>query len=145
MKKAGLSIDQMLATLPKAELAIVNRLRSLITECLPKASEEPKYGVGVPFYVRNRMICFIWPSSVYWGLKRKAEAKQKLVTLGFCQGNLMSNESGLLEAEGRKQVYCLYINSIREIYETQIRAWLYEAELIDDDFGRKKKAKKRKR
>ncbi len=145
MKKAGLSVEEMLEALPRAEQIIVKRLRALITECLPKASEEPKYGFGVPFYVRNRMICFIWPSSVYWGLKRKAEARQKLVTLGFCQGNRMSNEAGLLQAEGRKQVYCVYINSIDEIKEEQIRAWLYEAELIDDDFGRKKKAKKLKR
>lgn len=146
MKKTGRSVEEAILLLPKAEQAIVTRLRSLIIECLPKAKEEPKYGYGVPFYVRNRMICFIWPSSIYWGLKRKEEIKKtKLVTLGFCQGNLMSNENGILKSEGRKQVYCMYINSVKEIDEAQIRAMLYEAELIDESFGRKKAAKKVKR
>jgi hypothetical protein len=142
MKAKGLTVDEMILSLPREEQIIVKRLRALLTECLPKAQEEPKYGFGVPFYVHNRMICFIWPSSVYWGLKRKAEAKQKLVTLGFCQGYLMSNEDKVLKSEGRKQVYCMYINSLAEINEEQIRAMVYEAEMIDQDFGRKKKAKK---
>lgn len=143
MKKAGHTVDEMLLQLPKNELAIVKRLRALIQECLPKAEEEPKYGFGIPFYTRNRMICFIWPSSIYWGLKRKAETKRtKLVTLGFCQGHLMSNENDVLQSEGRKQVYCMYVNSLAEIDEEQIRAWLFEAEMIDQGFDRKKKAKK---
>lgn len=146
MKKAGPTVDEMLLQLPKNELAIVKRLRALIQECLPKATEEPKYGYGVPFYTRKRMICFIWPSSIYWGLKRKEETKRtKLVTLGFCQGHLMGNEDGMLKSEGRKQVYCMYINSLEEIDEEQIRAWLFEADLIDLGFGEKKRAKKPKR
>lgn len=125
MKKTGCTVDEAMLLLPKAELVIVKKLRALILECLPKATEEPKYGYGVPFYVRNRMICFIWPSSIYWGLKRTDQIKKtNLVTLGFCQ------------------VYFMYINSLAEIKEEQIRAMLYEAELIDEHFGRKKKAKK---
>ena len=146
MKKPGRTVEEAILLLPKPEQVIVKKLRALILECLPKASEEPKYGFGVPFYTRNRMICFIWPSSIYWGLKRTEEIKKtKLVTLGFCQGNRMSNEDGVLKAEGRKQVYCMYINSLAEIDEEKIRAMLYEAELIDEDFGRKKKAGKPKR
>jgi hypothetical protein len=141
MKKTGHTVDEMLLQLPKNELAIVKRLRALIQECLPKAAEEPKYGYGIPFYTRKRMICFIWPSSIYWGLKRKEETKHtQLVTLGFCQGHLMSNEDGMLQSEGRKQVYCTYINSLAEIKEEQIRALLFEADLIDQRFEKKKKA-----
>ena len=144
--KTGRTVEEAILLLPKPEQVIVKKLRALIVECLPKAIEEPKYGSGVPFYTRNRMICFIWPSSISWGLKRTEEIKKtKLVTLGFCQGNLMSNEDGVLKAEGRKQVYCMYINSIAEIDDEKIQAMLYEAELIDEAFGRKKKAKKVKR
>lgn len=128
--------------LPKNELAIVRRLRTLIQECLPKAEEKSYYGLGVPFYTRHRMICFIWPASFVWGKKPKPPNPEKLVTLGFCQGNRMSNEDGVLLAEGRKQVYCMYINSLADIDENQIRALLFEAELIDDTFGRQKKARK---
>jgi hypothetical protein len=97
------TVDDAFLTLPKPELAMAKRLRSLIQECLPKAKEEPKYGLGVPFYRHHRMICFIWPSSFYWGPKKKeSSGKPSMVTLGFCQGNLMSNEEGVLLAEGRK-------------------------------------------
>jgi Domain of unknown function (DU1801) len=132
------TVEEAIQSLPKAELAIVRRLRALITECLPKAEEKGYYGLGVPFYTRHRMICFIWPSSFMWGKKPK-DNTGKLVTLGFCQGNLMSNEDGALKAEGRKQVYCLYINSLADIREEQIRSLLFEAELIDETFSRRKK------
>lgn len=126
-------------------MAIMRRLRALVQECLPKAIEESKYGWGVPFYTHHRLICFIWPPSLYWGSdkKKREKAAQKGVTLGFCQGNLFSNEDGVLLAEGRKQVYCMYFKSIDEIDDGQIRALLYEAELIDESF-KKKKAKMNK-
>lgn len=114
------------------------RLRALILECLPKATEKVSY--GVPFYSRNRMICFIWPPSIFWGPKRTLETQQaKGAVLGFCQGNRMSNEDGVLLAEGRKQVYCMYFHTLNEINENQIRALLFEAELIDESFAKKKK------
>ena len=145
MKKTGPTVDEMFLQLPKNELAIVRRLRALVQECLPAATEKAYYGMGTPFYTHHRMICFIWPSSLYGGPKPKEKiSKGKLVTLGFCQGNLMSNEDELLKAEGRKQVYCMYINSLAEMDEGKIRALLFEAELIDNEFGEKKKAKKRK-
>ena len=122
------TVEEAFLTLPKLELAMAKRLRSLIQECLPKAKEEPKYGLGVPYYSHNRQICFIWPSSFYWGPSKKENSgKPPVVTLGFCQGNLMSNEDGVLLAEGRKQVYCMYFKTLSEINETQIRSLLFEA------------------
>jgi hypothetical protein len=132
------SIEEVVLSLPKNEQLIVTRLRSLILECLPKATE--KLSSGVPFYTRNRMICFIWPPSIYWGNEEKWNKNQeKGVTLGFCQGKLMSNEDGALLAEGRKQVYCMYFKSLAEIKEEQIRALLFEAELVDESFRKKSK------
>lgn len=145
MKNSARTVDEMILTLPKTEQAIVKRLRSLIQECLPATTEKGYYGVGAPFYTHHRMICFIWPSSLQWGPKSKEKInKNKLVTLGFCQGNLMSNEDDILKADGRKQVYCVYINSLAEVDEVKIRALLFEAELIDNEFG-ERKAKKVKR
>jgi hypothetical protein len=123
------------------EKSIVKRLRALVLECLPKAVEKNYYGLSVPFYKHNRMICFIWPPSMSWG-KKKYTLEEHGVTLGFCQGNLMSNEEGVLLKENRKQVYCMYFKSLKEIDDQLIRSLLYEAEMIDDSFSKKKKTSK---
>jgi hypothetical protein len=133
--KLNVSVDEIIESLPKGEKLIVKRLRALILECLPKAQEKNSY--GIPFYRRNRMICFIWPPSIQSGPQRKDP--DKLVALGFCQGNRMANEDNVLLAEGRKQVYCIYFKSLTEIKETQIRAFLYEAGMIDEEFKSKKR------
>jgi len=129
------TVDEILPDLPRREQVLVKRLRYLVLECLPFATEKLVY--GVPFYSQNRLICFIWPPSISWG-KKKASALEKGVTLGFCQGNLMANTEGLL-VENRKQVYCMYFKSLKDIDDARIRALLYEADMIDGTFRRKKR------
>lgn len=137
------TVDEVIESLPRAEQVIVKRLRTLVLDCLPKAEEKSYYDMGIPFYRHNRLICFIWPPSVYWGPNRTLEKQQaKGVALGFNQGNLMSNQDGALLAEGRKQVYCMYFHSLRDIDETQVRALLFEAGMIDDSFKKKRKSTK---
>jgi hypothetical protein len=134
------SVDEIIASLPRAEQVIVKRLRLFVQECLPKAEEKSYYDMGVPFYRHNRLICFIWPPSIYWGPKRTLETQQKKgVALGFNQGNLMSNQDGVLLAEGRKQVYCIYFHSLKDIDEAQVRALLFEAGMIDERFKKEGK------
>lgn len=55
----------------------------------------------------------------------------------------MSNEDGVLRAEGRKQVYVMYFHSLNEIQEDKIRPLLFEAGMVDDAFGEKKKCVKK--
>lgn len=129
-------VDDFISGLVKPEQVLMRKLRKLIVECLPYATEKHNY--GAPFYVHHRMICFIWPQSLGWGPKRKS-GESFMVALGFCQGNKMANEQGLLHADGRKQVYCMYFNSLSEIDEAQVRALLYEASIIDEEFGRQRK------
>jgi hypothetical protein len=138
------TVDEMILTLPKAEQVMVKRLRALVQECLPFAIEKGYYGEGIPFYSRNRMICFIWPAAVVWGSRKTATTQKfKGVSFGFCQGNLMSNEDGKLLSEGRKQVYIVYFKSLNEINDDEVRALLFEASLIDETFAKKKKDKKK--
>lgn len=142
MSESKQSVDEVLDSLPKGEQVIARHLRALILACLPTATEKNSY--GVPFYAHHRLICFIWPPSIYWGPKQK-DYKRKGVTLGFNQGYLMANEDGALLAEDRKQVYCMYFHSAKEIKEEQIRALLFEADLIDQEFGKQKNRKKKKK
>lgn len=132
----------MFMNLPREEQVIVKRLRDLITECLPKATAKSFYDVGIPFWSHHRLICFIWPASIFWGPKRTLEnQKTKGTSLGFNQGNRMSNEDGVLLAEGRKQVYVMYFHSLKDIKDDQVRALLFEAGMIDEEFGKEKKGK----
>ncbi|MDZ7646749.1 MAG: DUF1801 domain-containing protein [Cytophagales bacterium] len=134
------SVEELLISLPRAEQVLVKRLRALITECIPKATEQMYYDIGFPFYRHNKLICFIWPASVLWDPKRTLETpNSKGTSLGFNQGYLMSNEDGVLKAEGRKQVYVLYLKSIKDLDENQVRTLLFEAAMIDDQFRKKKK------
>jgi len=138
MLRSKKSIDEIILELPKSEQAIVKRLRALILDCLPSAIEKNNFGEpyderGHVLYSRHRMICYIWPSSFAHG-KLKETHLAKGVALGFCQGNLFANEDGVLLSEKRKQVYCMYFKTLKEINEPKIRALLYEAELIDQGF-----------
>ncbi|AYB33537.1 DUF1801 domain-containing protein [Chryseolinea soli] len=135
-------IDQMIATLPRDEQVLVKRLRALVTECIPQATEKAYDGQVMPFYTRNRLICFIWPPSMAWEPNANFEKqKAKGVALGFNQGSLMANEDGVLLAEGRKQVYMMYFKKLDDIDEHQVRALLFEAAMIDGQFAKKKKRK----
>ena len=90
------------------------------------------------------MICFIWPPSITWGPKKEGQ-KTKGVTLGFCQGNLFANEDEALLAEGRKQVYCMYFNSLKEINDFIEKVYLRrdfsgfkgDRKFVRDDQGQK--------
>ena len=111
-------IDQMILTLPREEQVLVKRLRGLVTECIPQAIEKMYDDMVMPFYTRNRMICFIWPPSMVWEPNADYEKqKAKGVSLGFSQGKLMANEGGVLLAEGRKQVYMMYFKKLDDIDE----------------------------
>ena len=140
MTPKAIDLDEMIAALPSNEQVLVKRLRALVAECIPQATEKAYPDLQMPFYTRNRLICFIWPPSVQWELTANSEKRQaKGVALGFNQGNLMANEDGALLAEGRKQVYMKYFKTQDEIDEAQVRALLFEAAMIDEQFAKNKK------
>ena len=142
MARNAKSFEELLVGLPRAEQVIVKSLRALITECIPNATEHVYDDMGFPFYRHNRLICYIWPTSLLWETNGRHETHiSKGTGLGFNQGNLMSNEEGVLLAEGRKQVYMMYFKSIKDLNENQVRALLFEAAMIDEQFGKKKKNK----
>jgi hypothetical protein len=133
-------VDAMVATLPWDEQVLVKRLRALVAECIPQATEKVYDDVVMPFYRRNRLICFILPPSAL--CERNTGPKKQEpngVALGFNQGNLMSNDDGMLLAEGRKQVYMMYFKKLADIDDHKVRALLFEAAMIDEQFAKNKK------
>ena len=133
-------IDEFITMLPKAERVIVQRLRSILFDVEPRLVE--KFSYGVPYYRRNRMVCFIWPQSANFG------PKKNLVSFGFCYGHMLSNDQGVLLHEGRTQVYIIKYSALKEINEPVLKEIIQESMLVDDlkmAEIRKHKPKKRKR
>lgn len=121
------TVEDFLDFLPADELRIVNVLRMLVLDCMPDAIE--KLSFNVPFYKRHKTVCFIWPASVFWGSKKTYEG----VRFGFANGYLMQDEIGYLNKGDRKQIYWRDFTSVSEIDVSLLRAYLFEAMMIDDE------------
>ncbi|MEZ4825078.1 MAG: DUF1801 domain-containing protein [Bacteroidia bacterium] len=118
------SVDEFLDYLPENERIMVDILREIIFECIPECREKLSY--NVPYYWRNRRVCFLWPASVPWG-----NVKLNGVQLGFCEGYKMNDDLGYLEKGNRKQVYTKTFMKPEEIDPDLIRVYLFEAVTVD--------------
>lgn len=90
---------------------------------------EDKIRFKIPFYYGNSWICYLNP------------IKDTQVELAFIHGNELSNEQGLLESKGRKQVCGVTFSQVKEIPREIIFEIVQEAMLVDEAkfIDRKKK------
>lgn len=121
------SIEAFLYDLPATERDICFRLRDIILGAAPDFDEQFSY--GVPYYFRNRRVCCIWPASAKGGPRQG-------VFLGLCQGNLLSNEQGIIEMGNRKQFGLIRFYAVGEIRELILLEIVQEAILIDTELKR---------
>jgi hypothetical protein len=126
-----MDVNDFVINLPKEERIIVSRLRDLLFETEPRFREKLSY--GVPYFSRNRRVCFLWPASAPMG------PTNARVSFGFCHANLLSNVQGILLKEGRKQVYIARFSSINEIDEKLLLEIIQEALIVDDLHLQRKK------
>ena len=128
-------VQEFIEGLAADERIIVKRLRDLILDADPRIVEKLSY--GVPYFSRNRRLFFLWPASALpFSTGRKQIAPK--VTMGFCYGNLLSNDQGLLQQENRKQVSTISINTLADINERLLREIVNEALIADAQFFSKK-------
>jgi hypothetical protein len=125
------SVEEFLDFLPEEELKLVELLRKIIFNCAPGITEKLSY--NVPFYKMHKGIFFIWPASVLWGNKQT----YKGVRFGFQQGFLMADDTGYLEKGERKQVYWHDYPTIKEVDIELLKAYVFEALLIDEQLHKK--------
>lgn len=128
------NIEEFLEFLPGDELKIVELLRKIVFQCIPGVEEKISY--NVPYYKRHSNICYIWPSSVLWG-----NVKLTGVQFGFNKGYLMQDDIDWLEKGNRKQVFWKTFHSIKEIDIPLLKAYIFEAALVDENVGKKKRNK----
>ena len=84
----------------------------------------------IPFYYRKSWICYLNPF------------KDGGVELAFTRGNELSNEQGLLESKGRKQVYGATFYEVKEIPLETLNEVIQEAFLLDEQVPYASKRKK---
>ena len=121
------SLIQLFEILPDEERIIVDVLRQIILENLPKNCKE-KIAYNVPFFYGNRGICIIWPSTIPRGGIKKA------VLLGFWHGNKLNDADHYLTRGSNKQVFYKVYQTAAEINEPAVVKLLQEAIRIDHLF-----------
>ena len=76
----------------------------------------------VPFYFRKSWICYLNP------IKKSAG-----IELVFLRGNELSNEQGILEARGRKQVRGIIFTKVEDIPVETLLEIIQEAIFLDQE------------
>jgi hypothetical protein len=80
-----------------------------------------KISYNIPFYYRKSWLCYLNPLR-----------GSKAVELAFTRANELSNEQGLLDFRGRKQVGGIVLASLRDIPEAALQELFQEALLLDE-------------
>lgn len=80
----------------------------------------PRITYKIPFYYRKSWVCYLSPT------------RDGRVELAFTRGVELSNEQGLLEARGRKQVMSVTFSSVADIPAETVLEVLQEALLLDE-------------
>ncbi|HFA50843.1 MAG TPA: hypothetical protein ENJ95_17685 [Bacteroidetes bacterium] len=108
--------------------ALLEQLHNLITS-FPGVTYKLRY--RIPFYYRKSWICYLNP------------VKGNGIELVCLRANELSNEGGLLDFRGRKQVAGVTYYSVAEIEETPLVETLQEAYILDDEvpYAAKRKQK----
>lgn len=119
------NFDEFYEFINENERAIVLSLKELIYKNIPDIKE--KLSFNVPFFYKNRSICFIWPGSVPWGKNIKTG-----VEFGFSKGYLLNDKNNYLDKGNRKQIYLKRFHSIEEIEVGIITDLLQQAKNIDE-------------
>lgn len=126
------TVDELFDFLPEHELQLLKLLRNLVIDSVPGIREKLSY--NVPYYEKNRGMFFIWPASVLWG----KQPTYKGVRFGFQQGYLMADETAYLDKGSRKQVFWKEFSHIKEVDIALLKAYIFEAVLIDEQFKKRK-------
>ncbi len=129
------NVDDFLEYITDHERKIVDRLRKIIFDCMPDCKEKLAY--NTPFYYLNKRVLYIWPSSVPWGgIKEK-----DVVVLGFCKGQYITDETGYLNKNGRKEIATVKFRSFKDIDVDLLRSYIFEAIFLDEQGAKKKKSR----
>ena len=118
------SIVELFEIITENERIIVDVLRQIIKETLPKNYKE-KISYNVPFFYGKKGVCIVWPATIPRGGIKEG------VLLGFWYGNRLNDVDGYLIQGTNKQIFYKIFYSPEEINEKAIKKLLKEAVRID--------------
>lgn len=127
-----MAVQQYIAQQTSTNRQVLTVLRNWILDLGPHVSEKISY--QVPFFYFYGPLCYL-------------SVKDDSVSLSFVHGNLLEDESKLLEEKGRKQIRSITFFSVAglEEYEDQVRQLLNEAAILNEyQYKRKQKLRKKK-
>jgi len=116
---------------PEHYQPIFKRLQQIVLQSAPNIEERIRY--GIPFFDYYGWMCYLSP------LK-----KDKGVYIAFLRGFELSNEQGILEANGRTMIKSITYTHVKDIQEEPLREIIQEALLLNEEYFSKKKSKKKK-
>jgi hypothetical protein len=119
------SVLQLYEILPEEERIIVDVLRQIISENIPKTFKE-KISYNVPFFHGKKGICIVWPSTIPRGGIKKG------VLLGFWYGNKLKDVDRYLTHGTNKQIFYKIFYSPEDINEKAIVKLLKEVVRLDN-------------
>jgi Domain of unknown function (DU1801) len=120
--------------LPENERIIVDVLRQVVTDTLPKNCKE-KISFNVPYFYGNKGICIIWPATVPRGGIKKG------VLMGFWYGNKLKDTKQYLDRGTNKQIFYKIYNDVEAINIPALVTLLKEAARLDDSWKTNPKIK----
>lgn len=110
-------IEAFILDLPPVQAELVEFLHQLMLT-FPEVTSKIRY--KIPFYYHKSWICYINP------------IKKEAVEFVFTRGNELSNEQGLLETKGRKQVRGVTFTKVDDIPMETLVEVIQEALLLDE-------------
>jgi hypothetical protein len=123
--------QEYILTQPENYQAIFKRLRQIVLQSAPNIEERIRY--GIPFFDYYGWMCYLSP------LK-----KDKGVYIAFLRGLELSNEQGILEANGRTMIKSITYTHVKDIEEAPLREIIQESLLLNEEHYKAKKTKKKK-
>ena len=119
------SLVQLYNILPDNERLILDILRQLVIETLPKYCKE-KISYNVPYFYGNKGICIIWPASIPRGGITEG------VLFGFWQGNHLKDVDHYLTHGTNKKIYYKIFKTPAQINIRALKKLLKEAVEFDN-------------
>jgi len=114
------SLVQLYEVIPDDQRIIVDVLRQIIIENLPKTCKE-KISFNVPYFYGKKGICIVWPAAIPRGGIKKG------VLLGFWYGKKLADTDHYLTHGTNKRVFYKIFYAVEDIDEKAIVKLLKEA------------------